>query len=71
MAKTPSRSNASVRKPMPPGGTWAKRFLPSQKTKVAMAIKTPGTPKAQCGPYHSSSHGVSSMEAKAPRLMEK
>jgi hypothetical protein len=48
-----------------------KRFLPSQNTSVASAISTPGTPKAQCGPYHSSNQGVNNIEMKAPMLMEK
>ena len=48
-----------------------KRWRPIQKISVANAISAPGTPKAQCGPYHFSSQGVSNMEAKAPRLMEK
>ena len=39
--------------------------------KVAMAISTPGTPNAQCGPYYSSSHGVSRVEKNEPKLMEK
>ena len=37
---------------------------------VAKAIKTPGTPKAQCGPYHSKSQGVSKVDAAAPTLIE-
>ena len=56
---------------MPPGGTWMYSLRPSQNISVAIAIKTPGTPKATCGPYHSSSQGVSSVESVEPKLIEK
>ena len=34
----------------------------------AIAISTPGTPNAQCGPYHSNNQGVSSDETHTPTL---
>ena len=46
----PSVPRASLRNALPPGGTWAKRWRPSQNTSVATAINTPGTPKPAWGP---------------------
>ena len=67
----PSRLKTSRRKGIPFAGTWMNLWRPIQKITVARAMSTPGTPKAQCGPYHCRSHGVASIETKAPVLIEK
>ena len=70
-AFSPAALNVSRRNFLPPAGTWTKRLRPIQNTTVARAMRTPGTPNARCGPHHFSNQGVSNMEMKAPRLMEK
>lgn len=67
----PSLEKTSWVNDLPAGGTWMNSLLPNQKKKVASAIKTPGVPNAKCGPYHSSSQGMSMLETAAPRLIEK
>ncbi len=69
-AFSPAPLNISRRTRPPRAGMWTNFHRPSQKTSVARAMRRPGTPKAQCGPCHSSSQGVSRVEAKAPRLMD-
>ena len=71
ITRMPPPLNTSRTNPMPAAGTCTKRLRPAQNTHVAKAIKTPGTPKAQCGPYHSSNQGVSNIDTKAPMLIEK
>ena len=71
MALTPFQLKVSRNHFRPPAGTWTNFFRPHQNRNVAMHIKTPGTPKARCGPYHSRNQGVNSVEIKAPTLIEK
>ena len=70
MAKSPSGESVSLKKVCPCGGMCTKTWRPIQKSSVARAMSTPGIPKAQWGPYHSSNHGVSKVESAAPTLME-
>ena len=52
---------------------WTIFLRPSQKITVAMAINTPGKPKAYFGPHFSlrSRTGQSQIEKDEPRLIEK
>ncbi len=44
---------------------------PSQNTTVAIAIRIPGMPKAQLGPYFFKITGISSVEKNEPKLIAK
>src|SRR4051812_12694454 len=52
------------------GGWYSYLRRPAQKTSVATAIRMPGMPNAQRGPYQVSTLGMHSEAKKEPRLMD-
>ena len=62
-----------AKKVFPPAGMCTNLWRPSQKTQVATNIRTAGMPNAQVGPNLGSFKrtGVSRVEKKEPKLMEK
>ena len=71
IAVKPSLLNVSFKNFKPPGGTWIKTFLPIQKTIVANNIRIPGTPNATWEPNFIRRIGVSIVEIKAPKFIDK
>ena len=75
MAFRPSALKVPIQNCFPRGGIWTNSLRPSQNMKVAIAMSTPGMPKAIAPPYRSPVadriSGVNKVEVKAPKLIEK
>src|SRR5277367_1931015 len=70
-ALTFSGLNCATNVLRPVGGRWTYLRRPTQKMTVAMAMATPGAPKAFLGPYFASIQGMSRVAMAEPKLMAK